>query len=126
MENITPDVIVDLWPVYVSGKASQDTRGLVEAFLRQDPECARKLGHNTPPLPPDPKLKLRVRIKRWLAGAIWLLQFALVFTCLAFGRIVSDTSFNVSPRGFVATAVVAACFWAAFLVRLYRGTVANA
>jgi hypothetical protein len=54
------------------------------------------------------------------------LQLALVFTCLAFGRIVSDTSFTVSPRGFIATAAVAACFWAAFLVRLYRRTVADA
>jgi anti-sigma factor RsiW len=126
MENVTPDVIVDLWPLYVSGKASQDTRGLVEAFLRQDPECARKLSHDAPSLPPGPELKLRARIRRWLAGPIWLMQLALVFTCLAFGRIVSDTSFTVSPRGFIATAAVAACFWAAFLVRLYRRTVADA
>jgi hypothetical protein len=44
----------------------------------------------------------------------------MVFTCLAFGRLVADTSFDVSPLGFIATAVVAACFWVAFFVVLFR------
>jgi anti-sigma factor RsiW len=121
---------VDLWPLYVSGEASQDTRILIEAFLGNDPEFAKKLSQNTreplpgsavPSLAPDHELKTLALIKRRLAGPRWLLLLALVFTALAFGRIVSDTSFDVSPRGFIATAVVAACFWAAFLVRLFRG-----
>jgi hypothetical protein len=58
-------------------------------------------------------------IKRRLAGPVWLLTLAMVFTCFAFGRIVSDTSFDVSPRNFIATAAIAAGFWIAFLVRLY-------
>jgi hypothetical protein len=130
MENVTRDVIVDLWPLYVSGEASQDTRGLIEDFLREDPVLARQLsqsadgpvpGQDVPSLSPDHELKTLARIKRRLAGPIWLLQLALVFTCLAFGRIVSDTSFDVSPRKFIATAAVAACFWAAFLWNLFRG-----
>jgi hypothetical protein len=128
MENVTRDVIVDLWPVYVSGEASQDTRRLVEAFLSEDPGFGQTLGQNArdplpdvPALTPDHELKTLASIKRRLAGPIWLLQLALVFTVLAFGRIVSDTSFDVSPRKFIATAAVAACFWAAFLVRLFHG-----
>jgi anti-sigma factor RsiW len=130
MENVTRDVIVDLWPLYVSGEASQDTRGLIERFLREDLALARELnqsasgpvpGQDIPSLSPDHELKTLARIQRRLAGPIWLLQLALVFTCLAFGRIVSDTSFDVSPRTFIATAAVAACFWAAFLWRLFRG-----
>ena len=130
MENVTRDVIVDLWPLYVSGEASQDTRRLIEAFLGNDPEFAGKLGQNAteplavpdvPSLTPDHELKTLTLIKRRLAGPRWLLLLALVFTALAFGRIVSDTSFDVSPRRFIATAVVAACFWAAFLVRLFHG-----
>lgn len=35
---ITRDVITDLLPLYLSGEASEDTRALVEAYLRQDPE----------------------------------------------------------------------------------------
>jgi hypothetical protein len=130
MENVTRDVITDLWPVYVSGEASPDTRGLVEVFLHEDPEFASKLssdfkgplpGHDVPALPPDNELKTLARLKRRLVGPRWLLLLAMVFTMQAFGRIVSDTSFNVSPRAFIATAVVAACFWLAFLVRLFQG-----
>jgi anti-sigma factor RsiW len=121
MENVTRDVIVDLWPLYVSGEASRDTRGLVEAFLRKDPEFAQERSQCASGPLPGQELKTLARIKRRLAGPFWLLQLALIFTCLAFGRIVSDTSFTVSPRAFIATAVVAACFWAAFLVRLFRG-----
>ena len=130
MENVTRDVIVDLWPLYVSGEASRDTRGLVEAFLHQDPEFARELrqdasgpltGHDVPSLTPDHELRTLAQIKRRLIGPRWLLLLAMVFTMQAFGRIVSDTSFDVSPRKFIATAMVAACFWVAFLVRLFYG-----
>ena len=129
MENVTRDVIADLWTLFVSGEASPDTRALIEAFQREDPEFARMLQestagiprHEAPSLPPDNELKTLARIRRQLTGPRWLLQFALIFTCFAFGRIVSDTSFDVSPRKFIATAAVAACFWIAFLVRLFQG-----
>jgi hypothetical protein len=129
MENVTRDVIADLWPLYASGEASPDTRALIEAFQREDPEFARTLQESAagipryegPSLAPDHELKTLARIRRKLAGPTWLLKLALVFTCFAFGRIVSDTSFDVSPRKFIATAAVAACFWIAFLVRLFRG-----
>ena len=39
----TRDVVVDLWPLYVSGEASADTRALVEAFLAQEPELGERL-----------------------------------------------------------------------------------
>ena len=130
MEGVTRDVIVDLWPLYASGEASQDTRGLVEAFLREDPEFARELrqdarepltGHDIPSLTPDHELRTLAQIKRRLIGPRWLLLLAMVFTMQAFGRSVSDMSFDVSPRKFIATAMVAACFWVAFLVRLFYG-----
>jgi anti-sigma factor RsiW len=130
MGKLTRDVISDLWPLYVSGEASSDTRALIEAFLQEDPEFARTLttldrerfpSLEAPSLPPDHELKTLALIKRRLAGPRPLLLLALVFTALAFGRIISDTSFDVSPRRFIATAVVAACFWVAFLVRLFKG-----
>ena len=130
MENVTRDVVSDLWPVYISGDASPDTRALVEAFIREDPEFARTLREGTmesfprmevPALAPDHELKTLALIRRRLAGPRWVLTLALAFTALAFGRIVSDTSFDVSPRRFIATAVVAVCFWIAFLVRLFWG-----
>ena len=42
-------------------------------------------------------------------------------SCLALGRIVSDTSFDVSPRKFVVTASIDVCVWIAFFVKLIRG-----
>jgi anti-sigma factor RsiW len=130
MQNVTRDVIADLWPLYVAGEASPDTRALIEAFLRTDREFEQKITEvarerlpnlTAPSLAPDHELKTLERIRRRLVGPRPLLQLALVFSCLAFGRLVSDTSFDVSPRTFIATAVVAACFWVAFLVRLFKG-----
>ena len=93
-------VIVDLWPLYVSGEASPETRALVDAFLADDPELAGQL--------------------RRLSGYRSLLFFAMMFSCMAFGRIVSDTSFDVSPRPFIAVASLAVAFWVAFCVSLWR------
>jgi hypothetical protein len=130
MENINRDIIADLYPLYVSGDASPHTRDLVEAYLREDPEFARALketgrdplaGFTPPSLPPDNELKTLDRIKRRLFGPIWLMQLAIASSCVAFGRIVADTSFDVSPRKFIVAAAVAVCFWVAFFVKLFKG-----
>jgi hypothetical protein len=115
-----------LWPVYVSGEASVETRALVEAYLRTDPEFSRQLRENPlggmtpPPLPPDVETNAFARARRQLRGFPWLLQLAILFSCFAFGRIVSDTSWDVSPRNFIITATIAVCFWIAFFVTLWR------
>ena len=125
--NVTREVISDLWPVYASGEASADTRALVEAFLQQDPEFAEwlrgrgeeaPLRHDVPRLPPDREAQALRRTKRLLHGWDWTLFLAILFSCFAFGRIVSDTSWDVSPVNFIVVASIAAVFWAAFLTRL--------
>jgi hypothetical protein len=130
MENVTREVITDLYPLYLSGDASADTRRLVEACLKADPEMLRTLetsggnplaGRAAPSLPPDLELKTLGQVKKRLFGPMWLMRFAIMFSCFAFGRIVADTSFDVSPRNFIVTAVIALCFWVAFLVKLFRG-----
>ena len=47
-----------------------------------------------------------------------MLFLAMLFSGFAFGRIVSDTSWDVSPRNFIITASIAAVFWVAFFARL--------
>jgi len=128
--NITREVIIDLWPAYSAGEASADTRALIEEFLQQDPEFARLLQEKTdvdllmssvPPLPPDHEAKALNKTKRQLHGWDWsllLLLFALQFSGFAFGRIIADTSWDVSPVNFIVTAAIAAIFWCAFLIRL--------
>lgn len=128
MQNVTRDIISDLYVLYSSGDATADSRTLVEEFLSHDPELATSLKENggtipilPAPLPPGHELKTLVRIKRRLSGPIWLLWLAMITSGGAFGRIISDTSFDVSPRKFIITAAIAVCFWIAFFVKLIRG-----
>ena len=129
MTTVTRDVVSDLWPLYASGEASTDTRALVEAFLAGDPAFAATLRASSettitasagPALPPDHELMALDLTRRRLWGPGWLLRFALIFSCFSFARIVSDTSFDVSPKRFIITAAIAACFWTAFFVVLWR------
>src|SRR6266700_2058936 len=108
--NITREVITDLWPVYASGEASADTRALVENFLQQDPEFAKLLQEGDEKvllrrkarrLPADHEAQALRKTKRVLHGWDWTFFFAMIFSCFAFGRIVSDTSWDVSPRNFI-------------------------
>ncbi len=90
---ITREVITDLWPVFLSGEASADTRALVEDFLRHDPGFARLIQQEHPhsvlqempsSLPPDHEMTTLDRTKRLLRRrSIWL-AFAILFTCLPF------------------------------------------
>lgn len=126
--NISRDVITDLWPVYIAGEASADTRALVEAFFEQDPEFRKTLQEpdvdqllkaHSPCLPSDREAEALARTKRVLHGWDWLQFLAILFSCFAFGRILSDTSFDVSPWNFIVTASIAGVFWVAFFVRMF-------
>ena len=95
-------------------------------FLRDDPEFAQQLRENPlsqldgPAPSPDLELRALAKARRRLGGFRSLLFLAIMFSCMAFGRIVSDTSFDVSPRAFIAVASIAAAFWIAFFVTLFR------
>ena len=130
MQSVTRDVITDLWPLYTAGEASADTRALIESFLQDDSEFARTLHElererltrpDVPVLAPSEELRTLARLRRRIRGPVPLLMFAMIFSCFAFGTLVSDTSFDVSPRRFIITALIAVCFWAAFLFQLFKG-----
>jgi len=125
--NITRDVVADLWPLYISGDLSPDSRALVEEFLHQDPDYEPVLREQhdeswlkpaKPLAAPDRELHSMNQTKRILRGPTWLLFLAIMFSCFAFGRIIADTSWDVSPRNFIITASLAAVFWLAFCARL--------
>jgi len=123
---ITRSVIVDIWAVYASGEASADTRALVEEFLRGDPELAQQLRHDpalpavAAPLPADHEVRALTSTRRRLRGLPGLLFLAMMFSMMAFGRIVADTSWDVSPRNFIAVASMAGVCWTAYVVSLWR------
>jgi len=124
--NITRPVIVDLWPIYLSGEASIETRALVEDFLREDPELAQQLRRELAlpsvavPLSPDHEARALAATRRRLDGFPWLLFIAVFLSMSAFGRIVSDTSWDVSPRNFIIVASMAVACWSAYFVSLWR------
>ena len=100
--NVTRDVVRDLWPCYASGRASAETCALVEEFLARDPAFAERL---------------RGALPRRSQGLVRLLFFlAVLFTCFAFGRIVADTSWDISPARFVFTVVIAIQLWVLYFV----------
>ena len=106
---VTREVIKDLWPSYMAGTVSPATRALVEKYLAEDAELARVLS--------EPE---HTEEARGWPRYRWLLLLAMLFSCFAFGRIVSDTSWDVSPAGFAVTALIAGALWIAFLVSLAR------
>jgi hypothetical protein len=126
---ITREIVIDLWPVYQSGEASSDTRELVEEYLRGDSELERRLRSDDsldalraapPALSTDHEMETFRRTRRAVHKIDWTLFLAMMFSCFAFGRIVSDTSWDVSPRNFAVVAGIATIFWIAFFVRLVR------
>jgi hypothetical protein len=129
MLNVTRDVVADLWPVYEAGEATADTRALVDEFLKTDPEFAATLraaaGAGPPQVDFQPETKLAalkrtrdlVRGNGWLRG---LRLFAIVMTIFSFVRIITDTSWDVSPRRFIAEAVLAVISWTAYAVFINR------
>ena len=124
--NVTREVITDLWTIYTAGEASTDSVALVEEFLAKDHELAAALKDNAadqlaasrvPRLSQSIEARALSRTKRLLHPFNWLFFFAVLFSCFAFGRIISDTSWDVSPRNFILTAAIALCFWVAFFGR---------
>lgn len=124
--NVTREVISDLWPLYESGEASAATRALVEEFLAADPAFERELRApslepvTVPALPDDHEIRTLDLLRRQLRGHPWLFHASMFATALAFGRIVADTSWDVSPRLFIIHSLIAAALWITYLVTLSR------
>jgi len=97
---ITRDVITDLLPVYQSGEASQGTRDLVDAFLKEDPEFARIVNaqaeilpaKNQLNLPKENEMKTLEKTKKLLWQRSMYLGSALFFSLFAF-------AFSFGPQG---------------------------
>jgi hypothetical protein len=123
--NVTRDVIIDLWPLYESGEASDATRRLVEAYLRQDEDLARLMrdspdravATDLPPAPrPESELATLRRTKRlvWVRDALfWIAVFLTVSpltiydTSWGSGWVVRDHPFLAG--GLASAAVVVWC-----------------
>jgi hypothetical protein len=129
---VTRDVIADLWPVYEAGEATADTRALVEEFLAGDAEFARQLrarpvvGVSDAAAPKEVETvaleRTRDLVYGRMPGVRGLRLLGIVFLAFAFGRIVSDTSWDRSPNIFIGYLIASAASWIAYglLLRYYR------
>ncbi|MGE5360462.1 MAG: hypothetical protein ACM3NQ_15710 [Bacteroidales bacterium] len=124
MTKITRDVIADLWPLYASGEATDDTKALVEGFLADNPEFAAELEATValPPqhaaIAPDAEARAFMRTKELMRGGRWLHGvriIALTLTALALVRFYADPL-----EIFVVRLGVAAIAWGLFAVLVLR------
>lgn len=128
--DVTREVVMDLLPVYLSGEASPPTRAVVESFLQQDPELARRIrgqwfesmSRAVPAvLPPELELQAFRRTRRLLSWQRWLIGFGMFFTALSLsiqftfsnGRL-EDVHFLARdhPVAFAVCAAVGLICWA--------------
>ena len=86
---ITREVITDLLPVYLSGEASADTKALVDAFLKDDPEFAKLIGGNGAVLPEgqinlskDMEMETLTKTQKLLIQRSTYLAFTILFLLL--------------------------------------------
>jgi hypothetical protein len=98
--NVAREVILDLLPVYLAGEASPATRELVEAYLKEDPELARRVRQHGAeglergaPSELRPELELRSLRRTWrvLGWLRWLFALAITFTAIG---LTSEISFE--------------------------------
>lgn len=122
--SITRDVVTDLLPLYESGEASPDTRALVEAYFRSDPEFERLVkaartaspgvATSTDVVHGALELEALRRTRKALRIRSWIMGFAIFFTLLpfSFGDVSGYGSFFMlrdvpeSRVSFVAAAVL--------------------
>ncbi len=92
--NVTRNVVLDLIPLYAANELSEDSRRIVEDFLKTDPELAalvKKMAANgmrgTPPAAPsrDTELRAFAQAKKFLLvrTVIWIFA-ALLFAAILF------------------------------------------
>lgn len=131
MMKVTRDVITDLWPLYESGDASDDTRHLVDDFLEHDGEFSKLIRespktlrlNDLPPLTPEKEIKTIHMTKRLLRLRDW---FFIIAAFLTFTPLTAyDTSWGAGwvirdhPRVASALILAAGVAWLGYF-RLRR------
>ena len=121
---ITRDVIIDLLPLYLADEASEDTKALVERFLKQDPTLTQQIQDQTipdlteemsTPLTQETEMHALKQTKNVLRWRTWFMAGAIFFTLLPFsvkgGTDGVHWLFADSPKTIVAMAMAALVLW---------------
>lgn len=102
---ITRDVITDILPVYFSGEASTDTKALVEAFLKQDPEFTKLIKANDVVLLASQKIfsketNMDKQEMQTLIKTVNLLRTRSIYLALTILFFLMPLSFKFDSQGF--------------------------
>ena len=124
-ERIPQHVILDLLPLYIEGEVSNETHGLIEEYLKQDPQLAKlveqakiapSLQEIPAPLRKENEMEALKKVKKLMIQHNVFLALAVILT-LMMG--ISYIFLWDEPRGTAAPFVfggLAAFFWTAFFV----------
>jgi anti-sigma factor RsiW len=138
---VTREVVLDLLPLYLAGEASPDTRALVEEYLRQDTDLARRVrARDTTLLPamgmspaPETELRALLRTRRSLGRLRWTCALATTLTAISLALRVEFTDGRLTtfrflivdaPLPFGICMAGAAILWVLYFImrRRARGT----
>ena len=113
---VTRSVILDLWPIYASVTRATHAR------CRRVPARRSSIRATAHPMPPSEALPaLPPMLSQASPAPVCVLSPPPIISAASRSDgIVVDTSWDVSPRNFIITALIAAAFWIAFLVSLWR------
>ena len=124
-ESIPQHVILDLLPLYLEGEISDETRDLIEEYLKGNPQLAKlveqakatlSLQETPAPLRKENEMEALKKVKKLMIQHNIFLVLAVILT-LMIG--ISYIFLWDEPRGAVAPFVfggLAAFFWMAFFV----------
>lgn len=138
--NVTREVVLDLLPVYLAGEASPATRTLVDEYLKQDPELARRVrlqetqGDNLTrdlpaALPPELELRSLRRTRSLLGWQKWLFGLGIFFTVMPLSNESRFEDWHLKefhfllrdyPLQFGACIVLALACWTAYFTIRHR------
>ena len=88
-EKIPQHLILDLLPLYLVDEVSEETRGLIEEYLKTDPQLSKlaerarrapSLQEIPTPITKETEMEALEKIKRWTLWRNLLLVTALIFT----------------------------------------------
>jgi ferric-dicitrate binding protein FerR (iron transport regulator) len=133
--NVTKEVITDLFPLYAANECSQDSRALVEQYLKDNPHHAEELRRvmNTPlpggtaQLAGSEEVRSLREARRRVRRQSWLMGLAIFFSLLPFSFLVTGGKiywvFRESPGTAAVYALIGIGCWGLYYVLRSRSKI---